>query len=64
MCLAAHLATMKFSIVTTLLPLLASAAYFAQEEYESGAVMDRMMERKEVRLIISTLMAGTDSCFR
>jgi hypothetical protein len=39
---------MKFSVVTALLPALASAAYFAQEEYESGAVMDRMMERKEV----------------
>lgn len=39
---------MKFSAVTALLPVLASAAYFAQEEYESGTVMDRMMERKEV----------------
>lgn len=40
---------MKFSVITALLPALASAAYFAQEEYESGAVMDRMMERKEVK---------------
>ncbi|CZT14738.1 uncharacterized protein RCC_00701 [Ramularia collo-cygni] len=37
---------MKFSAIT-LLPALASAAYFAEEEYRSGAVMQSMMERKE-----------------
>jgi hypothetical protein len=41
---------MKFSAVATLLPVLASAAFFSKEEYESGAVHMKHMEAKEVRL--------------
>lgn len=46
---------MKFSAITAILPALASAAYFAQEEYESGAVMEKMMERKEVSCLATAI---------
>jgi hypothetical protein len=40
---------MKFATIAAALLPLASAAFYAQEEYDSGEVMAKMMQAKEVR---------------
>lgn len=40
---------MKLSLFAAAVLPLASAAFFSEEQYKSGEVMARMMERKEVR---------------
>jgi hypothetical protein len=39
---------MKFSTIATMLPVLASAARYSKEEYQSGMVHMMHMEAKEV----------------
>jgi hypothetical protein len=58
--LAVTVVRMKFStIAAALLPLAATAA-FTKEEYDSGEVMAKMMQAKEVRRLISPLTTFSD----
>jgi hypothetical protein len=51
---------MKFTtIAAALLPLAATAAY-TKDEYDSGEVMARMMQAKEVRRLVPCPIAFLD----